>query len=472
MTTNNSSAAVPVAGGTMTGNLILNGDPTIALQACTKQYADNIAAGGEYKAAVNAGSTTALTVTYSNGTAGVGATLTNAGAMAAFAVDGQTLAVGKRVLIKDQSSAFQNGIYVVTVAGSGAVNWVLTRSLDYNTPAQIQPGDLVPIIAGTVNANTVYLETATVTTIGTDSITFQLFQSAPLALPVVVANGGTGVSTLTTAYGTLCAGTTATGTVQTVSPGTSGLPLVSGGSSALPSYAGLTVAGGGTGVTTLTTAYAPVCAGTTATGAVQVASTGLSTSGYVLTSNGASALPSFQAAAGGATPDFTFVSTSSATPGASTFDVTGLTANNYLLIVQNFRPTGSGNDLQMQVGTGGGPTIITTNYVYGGIALTHGGLVSGTNTSGASYMLLDTNSDGLFGTLPGNNAFIYVNNVGAAQIALFNWEINGAYSTSIPLITLGTGWNTTTTALTAIRFIAGGGTTIAQLKVSIYTQNT
>lgn len=55
------------------------------------------------------------------------------------------------------------------------------------------------------------------------------------------------------------------------------------------------VTDGGTGVSTMTTAYAPVCAGTTATGALQVASTGLSTSGYVLTSNGASAVPSFQA---------------------------------------------------------------------------------------------------------------------------------------------------------------------------------
>ena len=59
------------------------------------------------------------------------------------------------------------------------------------------------------------------------------------------------------------------------------------------------VANGGTGVATMTTAYAPVCAGTTATGALQVASTGLSTSGYVLTSTGASSLPSFQAIPGG-----------------------------------------------------------------------------------------------------------------------------------------------------------------------------
>jgi hypothetical protein len=65
----------------------------------------------------------------------------------------------------------------------------------------------------------------------------------------------------------------------------------------------LTVAEGGTGDSTLTTAYAPVCAGTTATGVLQAASTGLSTSGYVFTSNGSSALPSFQA------PAFTVLST-------------------------------------------------------------------------------------------------------------------------------------------------------------------
>lgn len=60
----------------------------------------------------------------------------------------------------------------------------------------------------------------------------------------------------------------------------------------------LGVAGGGTGATSLT-AYAPVCGGTTTTGAVQSCSSGIGTSGYVLTSNGASALPSWQAAAGG-----------------------------------------------------------------------------------------------------------------------------------------------------------------------------
>ncbi len=52
---------------------------------------------------------------------------------------------------------------------------------------------------------------------------------------------------------------------------------------------------GGTGFITATTAYAPILAGTTATGAFQVASTGLATAGFVLTSTGAASVPTFQA---------------------------------------------------------------------------------------------------------------------------------------------------------------------------------
>jgi hypothetical protein len=73
---------------------------------------------------------------------------------------------------------------------------------------------------------------------------------------------------------------------------TSGVPLVSSGASADPSYGTAVVAGGGTGLATLT-AYELLAAGTTATGNVQQVAIG--TAGQVLTSNGAAALPSFQA---------------------------------------------------------------------------------------------------------------------------------------------------------------------------------
>lgn len=170
---------VPLAGGTMTGALILNADPSNALGAATKQYVDAISTGITIKQAVVAATTGALTATYANGAAGVGATLTNAGAMAAFAIDGVSPALNDRVLIKDQASTFENGIYTVTTVGSGAVNWVLTRATDYDTAAEIASGTLVPVNQGTANSLTSWLQTATVVTVGTDPVVFTQFTASP-----------------------------------------------------------------------------------------------------------------------------------------------------------------------------------------------------------------------------------------------------------------------------------------------------
>ena len=73
------------------------------------------------------------TVTYNNGTLGVGATLTNGGSQAAFSIDGQSPSVDSRILVKNQSSALQNGIYTLTTVGDGSTNWVLTRASDADT---------------------------------------------------------------------------------------------------------------------------------------------------------------------------------------------------------------------------------------------------------------------------------------------------------------------------------------------------
>ncbi len=171
-----SLGAVPLAGGTMTGNLILNTDPTLPLQAATKEYVDTLAGGLSIQTPCVAATTAALTATYSNGTLGVGATLTNSGAQAAFATDGITPSVTNRILVWDQAAPAQNGIYTLTTAGSNSTNWVLTRATDYNTAGtQIKPGNLVNITSGTTYGTTSWLQTATVTTIGTDPITFVQF---------------------------------------------------------------------------------------------------------------------------------------------------------------------------------------------------------------------------------------------------------------------------------------------------------
>lgn len=100
----------------------------------------------------------------------------------------------------------------------------------------------------------------------------------------------------TTQYNVLV-GNTSNAIANVAPSATSGVPLISGGSSANPSFGTAVVAGGGTGNTTFT-AYSVICAGTTATGAFQNVS-GLGSSGQVLTSQGASALPQWVNASGG-----------------------------------------------------------------------------------------------------------------------------------------------------------------------------
>lgn len=93
-------------------------------------------------------------------------------AAAVFTLDGQTPAVGSRVLIKDQTTAAQNGVYTVTVAGSASVLWQLTRATDFNQSAQMTAGTLIEVINGTVNAGTVWELSTTVVTVGSSSVTF------------------------------------------------------------------------------------------------------------------------------------------------------------------------------------------------------------------------------------------------------------------------------------------------------------
>lgn len=207
-------------------SITINNAPSVGTDGANKAYVDSIAAGLDFKNTCFAASTTSLTVTYANGVAGVGATLTNAGAQAAFSIDGTTPVITSRILIKNQASSFQNGIYNLTVVGTGITNWVLTRSLDYNTPAQIAPGDIVPVSNGTVNADTFWLETATVTTIGTDPITFSEFfgggavtfnadsGSATPSAGILTIAGGSGIST--SATGSTVTVSLGSGVVQTV----------------------------------------------------------------------------------------------------------------------------------------------------------------------------------------------------------------------------------------------------------------
>ena len=154
-----------------------------------------------------------------------------------------------------------------------------------------------------------------------------------------------------------------TGSTVTISGGTTGL-TTSGSGTTMDLTGTLIVGNGGTGVATMTTAYAPVCAGTTATGNLQVASTGLSTSGYVLTSNGASALPSFKAAPGSLVQVGT---TQTANNSASISFTSAISAsyNTYLLNFSNVYPASNNEPLQMVISTNNGSSYITSSYQAG-----------------------------------------------------------------------------------------------------------
>jgi hypothetical protein len=153
-------------------------DPTQALQLATKQYVDATTQGLDAKASVVNSTTANLTTTYNNGTSGVGATLTNSGSLAAFSSDGISNSVGDRVLVKNQTTAAQNGIYTVTTVGSGSVAWVLTRSTDMNTWANV-PNSYVWVETGTTYGDTGWVCTSNAGgTMGTTAITWVQFAGA------------------------------------------------------------------------------------------------------------------------------------------------------------------------------------------------------------------------------------------------------------------------------------------------------
>jgi hypothetical protein len=176
-------------------------DPVSALQLATKQYVDGLAASGiHFHQPVRVESPIALTATYNNGTAGVGATLTNAGTQAALVVDGVTVSVSDRVLIYQQVNQTQNGIYVVTNVGSGSTNWVLTRSSDANTyvinsAAGLSEGSTVFVQQGATGAGETYTcNTTGVITFGTTNITFAQISSAQ------IYSAGTGLTLTGTTF--------------------------------------------------------------------------------------------------------------------------------------------------------------------------------------------------------------------------------------------------------------------------------
>ncbi len=194
-----------LSGGTLTGNLTLDGDPTTNLQAATKAYVDAAVTaalqGLNFHNDTYAVTLVNFAATYNNGVSGVGATLTST-SFGAFSADGVTVPQGQRVLIASQTSALENGIYNVTVAGDGVTNTVLTRSADYDTTPDVSPGDLVPVVNGNTQAGSIWRQTQNISAIGIDAINFVIFNNSPGAY-LLKSNNLSDVASVTAARGSL-----------------------------------------------------------------------------------------------------------------------------------------------------------------------------------------------------------------------------------------------------------------------------
>lgn len=212
------ASAEPAAGNVTINNqrLINVADPVGALDAVNLETLQAYVNGLSDRAACVYATAAALpSNTYNNGTAGVGATLT-ASANGALSVDGEAVVATQRVLVQNEGTAANNGIYTVTATGDGSHPYILTRSTDFDTAAQAVTGALIPVEAptgitpGATNNNKIFISVvASPATIGTTAISFTNVGSTysagtgltltgstfSLTIPVVITSGGTGATT-------------------------------------------------------------------------------------------------------------------------------------------------------------------------------------------------------------------------------------------------------------------------------------
>lgn len=153
--------------------------------AVNKAYVDAAISNLDYHEAARYMAVAALPAyTYSNGSSGVGATIT-ANAHGVWTIDGQTLTVGDRVLLPDKyggsnvaAAASDAGIYTVTVVGTSGVSTVLTRALDFNTATAnligtIAAGAAIFVVTGTAAAGSSWIMTQeSAITVGSTSLTW------------------------------------------------------------------------------------------------------------------------------------------------------------------------------------------------------------------------------------------------------------------------------------------------------------
>jgi len=333
---NSPSLVTPNLGSATASNITLttgtiSTTPSNATDIANKGYVDDALNSVNYHPAVSWATTADLgSVTYNNGSGGIGATLTNAGTQAALVIDGHTFTStdatnATRVLVKNESNAAYNGVYTVTNQGSGSTNWVLTRATDYNQSGtgqnKIAPGDYLFVTSGTANANTAWIQSTPLPiTVGTTGINFtQVAGTGTYTAGTGLTLSGNQFSISNTAvsantYGSASSVGTFTVNGQGQLTAASSTPIAIAASQITSGTLG--IANGGTGQSTASAAFnalSPVTStgdliiGNGTNSATRLA---IGSNGYVLTSNGTTAtwaastggVTSFQTSLSGLTP--------------------------------------------------------------------------------------------------------------------------------------------------------------------------
>lgn len=329
-------------------------DAVAAQDYVTLSQLNAIQSGLDVKASVRAASTANFVVA-------TGGTTT---------IDGVSLVVGDRVLLKNQTTASENGIWVVA-AGAWA------RSTDADTSAEVTGGMFTFVNEGTVNADSGWiLTTNDVIVLNTTALTFTQFSGAG------TYTAGSGLTLTGTSFSANTDGVTTgviSGNISVRSTGTAGQVMTSSGTAGTVGVWGsvnlasaaavgssiLAVPNGGSGRTS-TTAYMPIVGGSTSTGAEQSVATG-TTNGQALLYQGNAALPSFGAIALG--------------------DTTGNIVAGTLRVVNGGTGQTSYTDGQLLIGNTTGNTLTKSTLTAGtGVTITNGAgaitiALSGTGTA-------------------------------------------------------------------------------------------
>lgn len=169
-----SGASIFISSG---GSLTITDSPTNNNDAVNKAYVDSFVQGADVKNSVLCATTPAggdLAGTY-NATGGTGGTGSITG-IPTLTIDGQTVQVNDRIIVKDQNDATQNGIYVVTAVNSGTIDIERASDHDGTPSSEVSAGNLAFVEQGAVNGNTSWVVTGTgELTLNSDNINWTQF---------------------------------------------------------------------------------------------------------------------------------------------------------------------------------------------------------------------------------------------------------------------------------------------------------